>query len=219
MMPDMVVTIILAAGNSSRFGTHKGLIQLGGKSIIRTVAGTALASSSGLTIVVLGKESEGLKAELGELPVKTVYNAQFKQGRTGSIKSALESLSAIQSTAIVIFPIDCPFVPPKVLNLLIETLTRQPLDHGESYWIVPEHDEKRGHPILLFGPVVGKIQALEDDYPLRDFLKEANDLGELIHITVPVETRSVLDNIDTRDDLAGALDREGLTRQGKREGG
>ncbi|MBI4533476.1 MAG: NTP transferase domain-containing protein [Candidatus Melainabacteria bacterium] len=258
MIPPTVVTIVLAAGSSGRLGTHKALLHLENRSAIVRVIQTSLASNSDQTVVVLGAHSESIRREIGDLPVSVVENVNFALGRTGSLKCALQSLVTGcygNDTAIIIFPVDCPFVPSLVLNKLIACLLSNvsTVDHGEkpvsvlggvcsdrqasvsnlrlsaerswsvddenspagmqsaSLWIHPEYSGRRGHPVLLSGPILSHVLKLADDFPLKDFLYEAEKNQVLCRHTVKVDTASVLDNINTTDDLVRVLKREGLT--------
>ena len=129
----------------------------------------------------------------------------------GSHSNGLQRAGVLSHVAIIIFPADCPLVPSPVLNKLIKCFFSRLPAGSESLWIAPEYAGKRGHPVLLFGPILSKLLELSDDFPLRDFLHSIECAGALHHLTVTVDTESVLDNINTSDDLARVLRREGLT--------
>ncbi len=206
-----VATVILSAGNSGRLGFHKALLRFGETSALSRVIASALSSKTSLTVVVLGAEVESLRQEIGDAPVTILENRQFIAGRTGSLKCAIRSLDLDSVfSAIMIFPVDCPFVAGTILDQLIECFQGQSLLPTESLWIAPEYAGKRGHPVLLAGPVLFDILALDDDFPLRDFLGRRVREGALRHLTVPVDTEHILDNINTVDDLVYVRQREGL---------
>jgi molybdenum cofactor cytidylyltransferase len=58
-----VAAIVLAAGGSSRMGSPKQLLRLGGESLVRRAATTALASHCSPVIVVVGAEAESVSAK------------------------------------------------------------------------------------------------------------------------------------------------------------
>lgn len=204
-----IATIILAAGSSSRLPVHKALLEMDGRKAIRQVAETALLSKSDRCLVVLGAKSDLIRAEINDLPVEIVENYTFAQGRTGSIKCALKSLGeTFSKKAVLIFPVDCPFVSHRLLDKLIDCFHEE-RQRCESLWIVPSFSGKRGHPILLSGSVLPKICDLDDDFPLREYLHAIK--GDELHLVeIPVESKTVLDNMNTKDEVLQVCKREGL---------
>jgi molybdenum cofactor cytidylyltransferase len=212
MNPPPIATIVLAAGSSSRLGTHKALLEINNKSAIRRVAETSLASMSRRSIIVLGASANAIKAELDDLPVEIVENSLFAKGRTGSLKCALRHLGiALADTAVLVFPVDCPFISYRLLNRLIECFVKEQQSKSESFWIVPEFKGRRGHPVLLSGPILSRIFDLADDFSLKEFLYTAKTHERSVrYIALPVESETVLDNINTRQDVLRIWKREGL---------
>lgn len=85
----MTGIILLAAGESSRFGTPKQLAELGGKSLLRRAAETALEANLGPVNVVLGAAEELCRTTLSGIPVNHVLNPVWKAGMGGSIIAGL----------------------------------------------------------------------------------------------------------------------------------
>ncbi|MCC7528185.1 MAG: nucleotidyltransferase family protein [Candidatus Melainabacteria bacterium] len=205
-------TIVLAAGSSSRLPFHKAFLQLGQTIAIKRVIETTLKSRSTRSLVVLGSRADSLIAEIKDFPVETIINRNYASGRTGSLKCALRHLSdKLESTAVLIFPVDCPFVSHQVLDSLIDCLLLRPASSTESVWIVPSFEGRRGHPILLSGPVLKRILWLDDDFSLRDFLYNLiTSEQSLVQIELPVDSQAVVDNINTSADVQRLLKREGF---------
>ena len=211
------VSIVLAAGSSARLDKHKALLETGNKSAVRRVVECSLASAAGRIIIVLGANAGKIKAELHNLPVEIVQNNNFESGRTGSLKCALRHLKTdLDKKAVLLFPVDCPFVPFSVLDQLLACYLQERKNEKESFWIVPEYNGRRGHPALIAGPVVPSILLLADDYSLRKFLHDAVQIEQSVRcLTVPAESESVLDNINTREDILRIWAREGLVDQNR----
>ena len=211
MTAPRTVIIILAAGSSSRFGTHKGLVVAGGMTLLERVVKTGVSLKTSPVLLVLGAESSALRQAIVNLPVTIIENKSYASGRTGSPKCALQTLGEdLSSYSVMVFPVDCPFVPTEVLTALITRHSLEPNSPAQSYWIAPEHNGKHGHPVLISGSILTEILALSDDFPLRDFLHRAVTDGRLQQITVPVATPTVLDNVNTASELEAVIMREGL---------
>ncbi|HEY5676319.1 MAG TPA: NTP transferase domain-containing protein, partial [Myxococcales bacterium] len=77
MPRERIAGVVLAAGLSSRMGTNKMLLQLGGTSLVRRAVSTALSAGLDPVVVVLGHQGERVRAELGGLPCTAVENAEY----------------------------------------------------------------------------------------------------------------------------------------------
>ncbi len=83
--------IILAAGESTRFGSPKQLLDWKGKPFVRQVAETALQSGLWPVVVVTGAFAADVESALNGLPVNIVRNAEFAQGQSTSIRAGINS--------------------------------------------------------------------------------------------------------------------------------
>ena len=113
--------IILAAGNSSRLGEPKQLLQFKGKSLIRHIAEAAVEVVGGNTIVVTGSNSERIEAELKGLPCETAFNSAWQEGMSASIKTGIHALRLHnpQIKGSILAVSDQPFVSAETFNALI----------------------------------------------------------------------------------------------------
>ena len=84
--------IILAAGESTRFGAPKQLLDWKGKPFVRHVAETALQSGLWPVVVVTGFRSADIESTLSDLPVIIVHNPEYSQGQSTSIKTGIKAL-------------------------------------------------------------------------------------------------------------------------------
>jgi molybdenum cofactor cytidylyltransferase len=116
-----VGAIILAAGESSRFGRPKQLVKLEGKPLVRRVADAALAANCSPVIVVTGNAAGEVKRVLRATNAIIVENKEWKKGIGTSIRAGIEYLTknAPNVDAAVLLTCDQPFVDADVLNRLI----------------------------------------------------------------------------------------------------
>jgi molybdenum cofactor cytidylyltransferase len=114
--------VVLAAGGSSRMGTVKQLLPYRGTTLLRHACLTVLETPFRPVIVVLGAESERCGAELHDLPVTRVYNPDWRQGMSGSLRLGLEALEAEspEMPGVLIFLHDQPLIPSSALVRLAQ---------------------------------------------------------------------------------------------------
>lgn len=84
--------IILAAGESTRFGAPKQLLDWKGKPFVRHIAETALHAGLWPVVVVTGSRAADVESALSGLPVEIVRNAEYAQGQSTSIKAGVNLL-------------------------------------------------------------------------------------------------------------------------------
>jgi molybdenum cofactor cytidylyltransferase len=121
MVHDEYGIVILAAGNSSRLGEPKQLLQFNGKSLIRHIAEAALDVVGGNTIVVTGANATLIETELEDLRCQCAYNPDWQEGMSASIKAGIHALESrdLQIKGCILAVSDQPFVSAEVFNALI----------------------------------------------------------------------------------------------------
>ncbi len=72
--------IILAAGQSTRYGSPKQLLDWKGKPFVRHIAETALHSGLWPVVVVTGFRSADVESCLKDLPVSIIHNPEYEAG-------------------------------------------------------------------------------------------------------------------------------------------
>jgi len=122
MTASATAIIILAAGNSSRLGLPKQLLEFKGKSLLRHAGEAAIAARPGEVIAIIGFESDRMKHELDDLPVRILRNDQWEEGIASSIRLGLESLPK-ETQAASLMVCDQPFVTSGLLAGLIAKCT------------------------------------------------------------------------------------------------
>ncbi|MBM4466443.1 MAG: molybdenum cofactor cytidylyltransferase [Chloroflexi bacterium] len=189
-----VAAIVLAAGESQRFGQPKQLLPVGSKTMIQHVVDVALSSPVEQVIVVLGCRAAEIKASIADRPVQMVVNERWKSGLSSSVQAGLSAVKPQVNAALFVLA-DQPGVTPQVIARLVERYrqTRAPI-------VVPTHRGRRGNPVLFGRSLFGELMQVKGDQGGRELIAQHSDHLE----EVEVETEAILVDIDTADDYRAA---------------
>ena len=163
-----IAGIILAAGESSRFGQPKQLLDWKGEPFVRTVARMALTAGLSPVIVVTGANAEQVETAISDLNVTIVRNNEWKSGQGSSIKNGILTLtpastaappplSAIAGAAIFLLA-DQPQVTSSIVRALVEK-------HAEGLYtiVAPMVIDRRANPVLFDSSTFPDLLTLEGD--------------------------------------------------------
>jgi molybdenum cofactor cytidylyltransferase len=153
-----IACIILAAGESSRFGQPKQLLDWHGQPFVRAVAKTALEAGLSPVIVVTGANSEKVEAAIDDLDVKIIHNDKWKSGQGSSIKAGIASIMDMPMGGAIFLLTDQPQVTTSVLRALVEK-------HAESLFpiVAPMVIDQRANPVLFDRITFKDLAAIEGD--------------------------------------------------------
>ena len=139
-----IAGIILAAGESKRFGSPKQLLDWKGKPFIHNVAETALHAGLRPILVVTGSHASDVESALRDLPVTIVHNELWVNGQSESIKAGIRALSANVGAAIFLLA-DQPQISVDIIHALKDAHSRV-----LSPIIAPlVREERRANPVLF----------------------------------------------------------------------
>lgn len=117
--------VLLAAGASRRFGSPKQLARVGGESLLRRMARTALACRPAGCVVVLGARAPRLRRELAGLDVRVVVNLRWRDGLSRSLAAGVAALPPDARGALVVLA-DQAALGPADLEMLCACWRRTP---------------------------------------------------------------------------------------------
>jgi molybdenum cofactor cytidylyltransferase len=120
--PDSIALIILAAGNSSRMGSAKQLLQYRGKTLLRHAVDNGLACGCSPVIVVLGHDAQRMRDELAGASVVIADNLDWQQGMGTSIRVGVTTAQSQPTppAAVMIALVDQPLVDATVMRRLMD---------------------------------------------------------------------------------------------------
>ncbi len=123
--------ILLAAGNASRMGGPKQLLDFNGVPLIRHAVIQALLSECSPVIVVCGARQEAIRAVLSDLPVHFAINDRWEEGMGTSIQCGLRQLEPSEADGMILSLADLPLIDFKTYQRLVAI------------------HEETGHPIVV----------------------------------------------------------------------
>lgn len=183
--------IILAAGESTRFGKTKQLLDWKGKPFVRQVAETALQAGLWPVVVITGSHAADVESSLSGLPINIIYNPNYQLGQSTSISAGIQALhlplpfrdtspnsdrktfhdNKNSSVGIgrgragvgsaIFLLADQPQIPVDVIRALVETHTQE----MQSILAPLVLEERRANPVLF------------DRVTFPDLLKLEGDIG------------------------------------------
>ncbi len=186
-MTARVAGILLAAGEGSRLGRPKALVELGGRTLAER--GVALLRDGGAdpVLVVTGAASVSIPG------TRTVHNPDWAAGMGSSLAVGLRALAAVDAGAAVIALADQPLVGEESVRRLIAA-------HRAGAGVaVAAYDGKPRNPVLIAREHWQAVLAsAAGDAGARPFLRAHPELVTLVECG---DTGSP-DDVDTADDLA-----------------
>ena len=186
--------LILAAGQSRRFGGGKLRALWNGRPLILWALDAALAAPVTEVILVWGGDPLILPLLPPDPRLKTVHCQDHLQGMGASLAAGLKAIHPT-SAGTYVFLGDMPRVPAELTSNMAEALG------GEVKAVAPQFDNQRGHPVLLSAVLFPKLMMLKGDQGAGTVLK---DLGQDL-ILVPAPDDGCLFDIDRPDDLDASL--------------
>lgn len=190
-----IAGLVLAAGRSSRMGAvNKLLINVDGKPMVRHAVEAVLAAGLSPVIVVTGHERDEVQKSLQDLAVIFLYNEDYSEGMSTSLKCGLKALPDDTDGALVVLG-DMPRVTQGEISQLVNAFN--PVE-GRAV-IVPTRRGKRGNPVLWAHQFFAEmIKELGGDIGARKLIAAH---GEAV-AEVEMEGDGVLTDVDTPQALA-----------------
>jgi molybdenum cofactor cytidylyltransferase len=199
-----IAVIVLAAGRGERFeetsgddppqGACKQLASFNGEPLVQRVCRHLLGPARRRVVVVLGHRASQVAEAVEDLAVETVYNPDFDDGQSTSVRCGLRAVRN-HARAAAFVPVDQPFVDAALIERLVAAWTTT----GAGI-VVPRFGPRRGAPVLFdrrWFPALDRLTGdeggrrllaehpeevreveLEDELPLRD-ADTATELREL----------------------------------------
>ena len=206
-MRNAVAGVLLAAGQGSRFGRPKALVELDGQTLAERGVTLLRAGGTDPVLIVTGAAQVELRPEH---QARTVYNREWRTGMGSSLRAALRALTELEAGpeigAVVVALADQPLVGAEAVGRLIAAY------RAGAGVAVAAYGGKPRNPVLLareHWPEV--IATATGDHGARAFLRAHPELVTLVECGDTGRP----DDIDTPADLEHiAVSRPGPPRCG-----
>ncbi len=182
--------LILAAGQSRRFGGGKLRAPWNGRPLILWALEAALAAPVSEVILVWGGDPLILPLLPPDPRLRTVHCENHLDGMGASLAAGLKAIDP-KSVGAYVFLGDMPRVPTLLMKTMAKAL------EGQVLAIAPQFDKRRGHPVLLSAALFPKLLTLNGDQGAGAVLKTLDE--GLIFVLAPDD--GCLFDIDRPDDL------------------
>jgi molybdenum cofactor cytidylyltransferase len=169
--------VILAAGSSTRLGQPKQLLEFQGTNLIQHIVQTAVTAVNKPVVVILGANCNLIRSQLTGLPVHIVYNPDWSQGMTSSIRKGLMALLYFSpDTEGVIFAVcDQPYITPDLFLEMISVGT-----NSQKPIVACLYNNVAGTPVLFKRGYFDVLLALKDNEGARKIIQSHPESVETI---------------------------------------
>lgn len=155
--------IVLAAGESRRFGGAKQLADLHGRPLLEHAILAMLAVPAVWpVVVVLGAHAEEIRARVDFGEAQPVLCPDWAEGQSASLRAGVAALGAVDAAIVTLG--DQPFITPQVIAGMLD----QRSDRYDAVRATYRGDP--GHPVLIEQRVFGWVRDLRGDTGARDLL-------------------------------------------------
>lgn len=180
---------ILAAGASTRFGSPKQLVRIGGEPLLhRAITNAAFVAGNSVT-VVLGAHVKEIAPALRQSSVSVVVNRNWEEGVASSIRAAVQSTPAGTEGLLLVLP-DQVAVTADDLKRLFVAWRRHPVLISAALY-----SGSPGLPAIFPRWTFGDLLQLRGDQDPRLAIRRNADQV----VRVPMQNAAI--DLDTPEDL------------------
>lgn len=194
--PARAAGVVLAAGASTRMGSTKQLLDVGGRPLLERVVAAACASRLDDVVLVLGAAAVEIRAAVDAGRATVVLNPAYAAGMSTSLRAGIAALDAGVDRAVVLLG-DQPDVTAGLIDELLDLQEASALPAAALSF-----DGLLHPPVVLARELWGGLLELEGDAGFRRIVRARPEL--VAALPAPARAHRPVD-IDTPDDYARLL--------------
>lgn len=184
-----IYAIILAAGESSRFGSPKQLAGWQENNLLQHTINITESFFDKNIIVVLGANAELIQSRLDKSDVTIETNNDWQSGISSSIQAGIKALPD-DTEAVMILLCDQPLLEKSSLKKLISLWQQQ-----RNSIVASEYQDTVGVPAIFPAAFFSQLEALQGDKGAKQLLISMKE--RLLTVSVPEASI----DIDTQNDF------------------
>jgi molybdenum cofactor cytidylyltransferase len=196
----MIAAVIPAAGRGSRMGRPKLSLPVGGRPMLERVITALRDGGADPVVVVTGPHDPALpaiaRAAGAEVRELTEPTSDMRATVEHGLRWLEEHYHPRPDDAFLLTPGDLPFLEARTVHAICESHLRS----QRATFLVPTHDGRRGHPVLIPWPHISLLRQIVPGVGFDQFLRERRDLAT----ELGVPDAAILHDVDVDADLRNA---------------
>ena len=169
MKEAQIVSLILAAGSSSRMHKAKQCLSIHGEPLLKKIVQSAFESRAARTFVVLGHNPTENHRLIENLNIAITIHNLWNRGIGSSIKKGINDIVKVypQASAILILLCDQPFVTTDYLNTLIDRFLK-----NEKGIVASAYGDTIGVPAIFDKQYFSALMGIADNLGAKKIIQD-----------------------------------------------
>ena len=152
----MIAGLLLAAGESTRMGSPKPLLDWHGRPLVRYQVEQLRAGGCDLVVVVLGYRADRVRPFVDGLKAKVVENSAYREGRATSVRAGAAAIP-LSAGWVLVLGVDQPR-PAGAVRAVVEAAQA-----SDAAVIIPRYSGRNGHPTAFAGRLLPEMRRVRDE--------------------------------------------------------
>lgn len=158
--------VVLAAGEGTRLGRIKPLVEWKGRALASHVLAAARLAGLSPIVIVTGYRADQVEQALASPDVIVVNNPAWADGQSTSVRRGVEAIEAVAEAAVFLLA-DMPRVSPETVRKMVDKHAG-----GLPQIVAPVAGSRRGNPVLFDRSVFAALKSLSGDQGGRALLDQ-----------------------------------------------